>query len=405
MVQVKKKDGSTRTCIDLRKCNLHTRFDAFPLARIDDSLDMLGKAKYMSTLDNSSAFWSIMLHPDSKPYTEFGTRGLGQFQFKRMCFGLKNATTTYARALTHVLRGLIWKKCVLYCDDSVLWGEDFDDHMDSLHQVLKRYSIHNVNIKIEKCHFACRKTEFVGHEVEVGKGVRVDPKKVKAMLEMGTPSTVAELKSFIGKASYYKRFIKDFAHLALPLRRIENVYKSKTMSIQGLWGPNQERSFIALKAALSQAPVLIYPDFNKPFVVISDCSDVAKGATLAQVVDGVERPVMYLSQALNSHEVQYGITDKEGCAATWAIRAMRGYLRGAQVVLVTDHSALLSLVKGGPLRSMRQQRYAMDLSVRVLSHHRAQGRGTHASCRCAQSVWLLKAMGTVGGGGGAEAPN
>ena len=105
VVQVKKKNGSPRTCIDLRKCNLHTRFDAFPLARIDDSvaMDMLGKAKYMSTLDNSSAVWSIMIHPDSKPYTAFGTRGLGQFQFKRMplCFGLKNATATYARALTH----------------------------------------------------------------------------------------------------------------------------------------------------------------------------------------------------------------------------------------------------------------------------------------------------------------
>ena len=135
----------------------------------------------------------------------------------------------------------------MYCTaTTLLWGEDFDDHMNSLHQVLKRYSIHNVNIKIEKCHFACRKTEFVGHEIEVGKGVRVYPKKIKAMMEMGTPSTVAQLKSFIGKASYCKRFIKDFAHLALPLRRIENVYKSKTMSIQGLWGPNQERSFIAL---------------------------------------------------------------------------------------------------------------------------------------------------------------
>ena len=105
VVQVKKKDGSTHTCIDLRKCNLHTRFDAFPLARMDDSLDMLGKAQYMSTLDNSRAFWSILLHPDSKPYTAFGTRGLGQFQFKRTCFGLKNATATYARALTNVLRG------------------------------------------------------------------------------------------------------------------------------------------------------------------------------------------------------------------------------------------------------------------------------------------------------------
>ena len=118
VVQVKKKDGSTRTCIDLRKCNRHTRFDAFPLARIDDSLDMLGKAKYMSTLDNSSAFWSIMLHPDSKPYTAFGTIWRPRaVPVQAHVFGLKNATATYARALTHVLRGLIWKKCVLYCDD------------------------------------------------------------------------------------------------------------------------------------------------------------------------------------------------------------------------------------------------------------------------------------------------
>ena len=277
---------------------------------------------------------------------------------------------------------------MLYCDDSVIWGESFDDHMDALHQVLKRYSIHNVNIKIEKCHFACNKTEFVGHEVEVGKGVRVDPKKVKAMVEMQRPQNVMELKSFIGKASYYKRFIANFAHLALPLRRIENVFKSKMMSISSLWGPNQERSFVALKAALSEAPVLVYPDFTKPFIVVSDCSDVAKGATLAQMVDGVERPILYMSQALNDHELRYGITDKEGCAATWAIRQTRGYLRGAQVVLITDHSALLSLVKGGPMRSMRQQRYAMDLSEYSLTIKHRAGAQMHladALSRCGYS--------------------
>ena len=112
----------------------------------------------------------------------------------------------------------------------------------------------------------------------MGKGVRVDPNKVKAMLEMQRPQNVMELKSFIGKASYYKRFIANFAHLALPLRSIENVFKSKMMSINSLWGPNQERSFVALKAALSEAPVLVYPDFTKPFIVVSDCSDVAKGS-------------------------------------------------------------------------------------------------------------------------------
>ena len=388
IVQVKKKDGSIRTCIDMRRANEHTRFDAFPLARIDDSLDMLGKAQYMSTLDNSSAFWSILLHPDAKPLTAFGTRALGQWQFKRMPFGLKNATATYARALTHVLRGLIWTRCVLYCDDSIIWGEDYSDHMDAIHQVFKRYSIHTVNIKIEKCHFACRRTEFVGHEVEVGKDVRTSPAKVEAMVKMGKPKTVQELKSFIGMAAYYKRFIKDFAHIAMPLRRIENVFRSKTMSIERLWGPNQEKSFTALKAAMAEAPVLAYPDFKLPFIVISDCSDVAKGATLAQIQDGVERPILYMSQALNEHELKYGISDREGCAATWAIRAMRGYLRGAQVILVTDHSSLLALVKGGPMMSMRQQRYAMDLSEHSLTIVHRAGPNMHladALSRCGYS--------------------
>ena len=132
----------------------------------------------------------------------------------------------------------------------MIWGDSFDNHMDALHQVLKRYSIHmyNVNIKIEKCHLACHKTEFVGHEVEVGKRVTVDPKQVKAMVEMKRPQNAA---------SYYKRFIGNFAHLALPLRRIGNVFKSKMMSIQSLWGPSQECSFVALKAALSEAPILV----------------------------------------------------------------------------------------------------------------------------------------------------
>ena len=110
----------------MRNVNLHTRFDAFPLARIDEALDMLGKAKYLSTLDNSSAFWSILLHPDARELTAFGTREFGQLQFKRMPFGLKNTTATYARALSHVLRGLLWQCCTLYVDDSMVWGDSVD---------------------------------------------------------------------------------------------------------------------------------------------------------------------------------------------------------------------------------------------------------------------------------------
>ena len=262
----------------------------------------------MFTLDNSSAFWSILLHLEDRDKTVFGTRSHGQLRFKRMPFRMTNATATYARALTFVLRGLLWKRCVAYCDDTVLWGSTFDDHMDSLHAVLKQYAIHNVNVKISKCHFACARTEFVGHQVEVGSGVKVCEKKVKAILEMG--------KSFIGMCSYYKRFVKDFAHIAMPrlLHRIENVFKSKLQSIAFLWKDNQEKAFNALKAALATAPMLAFLDFSKPIIVISDCSDTAKGAVLCQNIEGVERPIMYLSQALNEHELRHGISDKEGCA-------------------------------------------------------------------------------------------
>ena len=264
LVLVKKKDGSLRTCIDFRVLNSRTRFDGFPLNRIDEALDILGKAKRLSVMDNSSAFWSIRLHRDDKEKTAFTTREQGQLQFKRMPFGLTNATATYSRALMHVLRGLVWQRCIVYIDDVVVWGDSMEDHFKSLHDVFKRYSINNVNVKLSKCHFDCSETEFVGHKVEVGKGTRVDPKKVEAIVNMKRPQNVQEIKSFLGMTSYYKRFVPEYAQLALPLRRIENVYKSKMMPLGELWGPLQQKSFEALKLSLVHAPILQFPDFSKP---------------------------------------------------------------------------------------------------------------------------------------------
>ena len=298
-----------------------------------------------------------------------------------MPFGLTNATATYARALTFVRRRLLWKKCVAYCDDTVT----FDDHMDSLHAVLKRYAIHNVNVKISKCHFACARTEFVVHQVEVGAGVKFCEKKVKAILEMKRPSNVQELTSFIGMCSYYKRFSKDFAHIAMPLRRIENVFKSKLQSTPVLWKDTQEKAFNVQKVALATAPVLAFPDFSKPMIVLSDCSDTAQGAVLCQNIEGIERPIMYLSQALNEHELGYGIRNKEGCAATWAMRRMHPWILSNQLVLIADHSSLVALTRGKELKNMRQQRYATDLSEFALTIKYRAGALLHtadAPSRC-----------------------
>ena len=134
---------------------MNTKFDAYPLTRVDEALDLLGKAKVVSTLDQKAAFWSILMSPYDKEKTAFGTRSKGLLQFKRMPFGLKNATATYGRAISHVLRGLVWKHCVAYVDDTLVWGDSHDDHAENLWKVLKRFSINNVAIKLEKCFIAC----------------------------------------------------------------------------------------------------------------------------------------------------------------------------------------------------------------------------------------------------------
>ena len=239
-------------------------------------------------------------------------------------------------------------------------------------KVLKRFAINNVTVKLEKCYIACPETEYVGHILEAGQGVRVDPRKVEKMRSMGVPRDVSELKTFIGMAAYYRRFIKDFAHIVMPLRKIENVFKSNQQPIADLWGQNQMKAFNAIKAAMSEAPILTFPDFEKPFIVMPDCSNMAMGACLMQIKDGVERPIAYDSKVLNKHEEGYGISDKEGAAAIWAVRKWRPYLQGSQVILITDHASLKSLTGHKEQKSVRQARYAMDLSEYAITIiHRA----------------------------------
>jgi len=385
LVLVKKKDGSIRTCVDFRRLNEVTKFDGHPLMRIDEALDLMGKAKVMSTLDNAAAFHSILMHPEDREKTAFSTSQHGQLQFKRMPFGLKNATSTYNRALAHVLRGLLWQKCIIYVDDSIVWGDDHVDHLESLLKVFTRFAIHGVQIKLSKCKFACKQLEFVGHVVRSGEGVMVDPVKVQAMLELSRPLEGTSIKSFLGAASYYKRFIQDFAKIAEPLRWLEKQLRETTLKVGELWGEAQEQAFEGLKAALAAAPVLVFPDFSQPFIVITDASEGAKGGVLCQMRDGVEKPIAYISKAMNVHERNYGASDSEGCAATFVIRKCRPYLHGSHCILVSDASSVKALVGKGQLESKRQQRYAMDLqehSITVVHRAGAVNHMADALSRC-----------------------
>ena len=232
-----------------------------------------------------------------------------------------------------------WRKIAsLYIDDICVHGP-IHTHVNDLAKVLKRLKGNNVSLKMVKCEFAVTKGKFLGHIVHAGKGISSDPKKVQGIVQMQRPKTVADLRTLLGASSYLRKFIPDFADVTRPLRLVQNHFFSKHATItEEYWSEDCENSFNTLKASLACAPLLAYPDFNKPFIVCCDASGTQLGAALCQLVNGVERPIAYASRALTESERKWGITDLEGAAVVWALRMWRPYLISSKVVIITDHS-------------------------------------------------------------------
>ena len=206
---------------------------------------------------------------------------------------------------------------------------------------------------------------FLGHEVIAGEGATTDKSKCRAMFALRPPSTSGDLASFLGAAVFYAKFIPDFAAVASPLRQLARTYKSKMTPLQGngRWTKVHQKAFDALKAALCFAPVLAFPKFDRPWVLLTDASYGQISAILCQVSDdGVERPVQYASRCLTDTEKRYGITDKEALAVVFGANKFRHFIASSPVVVCTDHSALKLLKTKTVFPSDRLARYALALS-------------------------------------------
>lgn len=200
IVLVKKKDGTTRFCVDFRKVNNLTKKDAHPLPRIDDTLDALGGAQWFTTLDLASGYWQIEVAQADGEKTAFATPD-GLYQFRVMPFGLCNAPGTFQRLMEHVLQGLHWSTCLVYLDDIVIYSRTIEEHLARLAEVFTRLREANLKIKPSKCHFLRRSVHYLGHVVS-GKGVETDAAKVKCIAQLPTPAGAKELKQFLGLCSY-----------------------------------------------------------------------------------------------------------------------------------------------------------------------------------------------------------
>lgn len=358
---VKKPNGENRLCLDSRQLNKVTKRDTYPLPRVSAIIDNLKNARFLSTIDLKSAFWQLPLDIDSKEKTAFAVTGRGLFQFKVMPFGLVNASQSQQR-LMDILFQSHEDKIWAYLDDIIVCSETFEEHIKLLKQVMSTLKRANLTINVSKCKFARSSLRYLGYIIDKD-GLRTDPEKVSAILKFPRPKNVTELKRFIGLASWYRRFVKNFSLMAAPLHNLTKGTKKKPF----LWPKEAEDAFISLKTLLTTTPVMSCPDYSKPFIIQCDASNEGIGAVLCQKAEDSEQAVAFLSRKLTDTEKRYSTSERELLSVVYAIEKFRPYIDGVHFTVVTDHSALQWLHKmkdphGRLARwAMKLQQFSFDI--------------------------------------------
>ena len=379
IVLVSKPDGSVRFCVDYRKVNSVTKKDAYPLPRIDDTLHALGGAKYFTTLDLQSGYWQVALDETYIEINAFSTTR-GHWEFNVMPFGLRNAPATFQRFMDFVLTGLHRSHCLVYLDDVIIFGKTFDEHQDFLKLVLNRLCQASFTLKPSKCQWARTEVKYLGHLISAD-GIKPDPGKVTVVRNFPTPVNKTEVRAFLGVASYYRRFIENFAGIAKPLTELT---KTKG-NLCFVWKSEAEAEFNKLKDLLTQAPILGCPDYKSPFILQTDASINGIGVVLAQMQQGKEVVIAYASRQLKPSEVKYAAIQKECLALVWGIKHFHYYLCGQpSFTVITDH-CLLQWIKRMQPKNQMIQRWICELQGYsfTVSHRAGKPNGNaDALSRC-----------------------
>jgi len=331
IVVVKKADGGWRLCTDFRKLNSVTEPDPFPLPRIDDLLDKVGKAKYLTKLDMAKGYHQVRCDDESVPMTGFVTP-FGFFRWRYMPFGLRNAPATFSRLVCKLVCGCE-SFCLVYLDDVLIFSNSWSDHMKHLRIIFERVRNAGLTLKRSKCEFAAAELDYLGHHIGLG---QVSPReqKVRALVDFPRPTNRKGVQRFLGLAGYFRRFIPHYSEATCPLTEL---LKKNSKFV---WSERCEQAFLDIKSRLASRPILRPPNYDLPFVMAVDASDVAVGACLFQVVDDLEHPICYLSRKLNKHQRNYSTVEKEAFGLLFATRALSVYFGSSPVTVYTDHSPL-----------------------------------------------------------------
>jgi hypothetical protein len=380
---VLKKDGSWRFCVDYRKLNSMTIKNRFPMPLIDEILDELAGTKYFTKLDMRSGYHQVRMQEKDEYKTAFKTHQ-GHYQFKVMPFGLTNAPATFQCIMNEVLAPFLRKFVMVFLDDILVYSHTLEEHLKHLALVLQKLRDHKLYMKATKCSFAQSQLEYLGHIISVD-GVATDPAKTEDMLKWPTPTSVTELRGFLGLTGYYRKFVRNYGIMAKPLTQL-------LRKNQFQWSDQAQQAFEALKQAMSSTPVLALPDFSKPFIIETDACDVGIGAVLMQG----QQPVAFLSKALSSQHKHLSIYEKEFLALIMAVDKWRQYLQHQEFIIKTDHKSLEYLTQQNLHSEMQRKAMArlMGLQFKVVYRKGIENTVADALSRV-HHLCLLQAVSSV----------
>ncbi|CAF4061878.1 unnamed protein product, partial [Rotaria sp. Silwood1] len=308
-----KKDGTLRFCVDYRKLNANTIRTAYPMPQVDDTLDSLREAAFITH------------------------RGL--YEFLVMPFGLSNAPATFQRLMDLILAGIKWQSCLVYIDDIVVFSSTFEQHLKDLSSVFDRLKTAGLTLKASKCNFCRKELKYLGHIITPD-GIKHDPGLIDSVKRFPQPTRLKDIQSFLGLTGYYRKFIKDYAKISEPLlAKIRSHQNSKRPPNNIEWSVECTIAFERLKTALTQAPILRTANFNEHFILETDACDYGLGAVLTQEYDNKKFVIAYASRTQTTADRNYFPTEKDALAIYWATKHFRPYLEGTKIYIRSDYRA------------------------------------------------------------------
>ena len=338
VVVVRKPNGEIRICLDVRAVNARSQYEHYPLPRMDTCLETLNGSEFYTVLDLASGFHQIELNEDDACKTAFSIPGRGSFEYETLPFGLHSGPSTCQRLMELVMLGLSWKILLIYIDDIIVLGINFEEALENLVKALKRLKEANLKVKTSKCVLFQESVSFLGHKVSK-QGIETCPEKVKKVREWPTPENVTDIQAFLGLCSYYKNFIPNYGDVAQPLNELN------CKDVPFVWNSSCQSSFDKLKGLLTTAPILAYPNDRDLFILDTDASNYSISGVLSQVQGNKESVICYGSRTLTKCERNYCTTRRELLAVVYFIPYYKHFLMARKFLLRTDHASLAFLFR------------------------------------------------------------